>query len=459
MSKYTDFFPASSGTGFPYTGSGQMTGSLGTDVLLVEGGVEFLYYDRGTTAGWSTLAAALNNSTGATFGAGDYNQAIRAGGLTFVPAPTTPVNFTEIWNGTTWSAPGGTLVTARFAPVVGGSSAAEMAAGQNGATTGNFTNTHEQWNGTAWSTVGTTAPATNRNSLGAVGTYGDFIQFGGQNTGAAPFGVSTETNVWNGTAWTTPGNNLANAALSRIGLDKSTSSGFAIGGLNGAVAEIALVEEYNGVSWSNNSPTTNLNTARRGSASGTTSSGLYSGGDAAGSTETWNGTTWSNQSPTHVLPTATYTGAQVSTDGNLALYAGGATPASSTTSYRWDSSTTSAGLYTTFDYSDTDGTTTVSDLVETSAERFKENIQTLDNQVDKIKQLRPVQYSWKKDKRKDIGFIAEEVEKVYPQLVEKDEKGEVSGMSYSKLAAAVVKTIQEQQEQIAKLNDELDNIK
>ena len=96
-------------------------------------------------------------------------------------------------------------------------------------------------------------------------------------------------------------------------------------------------------------------------------------------------------------------------------------------------------------------------MIETSAERYKKDIQPLDTQVDKIKQLRPVQYNWKRDNRKDIGFIAEEVDKVYPQLVSRED-GEISGMSYSKLAAAVVKTIQEQQDQIAKLNNELDNI-
>ena len=65
-----------------------------------------------------------------------------------------------------------------------------------------------------------------------------------------------------------------------------------------------------------------------------------------------------------------------------------------------------------------------------SSIRFKENIETLRNNLDKLLQLRPVSYNYKpeldssKVKRKPrIGLIAEEVERIDPRLVEYEEDG------------------------------------
>jgi hypothetical protein len=59
-------------------------------------------------------------------------------------------------------------------------------------------------------------------------------------------------------------------------------------------------------------------------------------------------------------------------------------------------------------------------------------------------ELRPVVYRWKKNGQADIGFIAQEVQDIVPEVVH-GEEGNMS-MSYNHLAAVLAKAIQEQQE-------------
>ena len=72
-----------------------------------------------------------------------------------------------------------------------------------------------------------------------------------------------------------------------------------------------------------------------------------------------------------------------------------------------------------------------------------------------LRKLEPIEFQWKKDKVKDIGFIAEEVEKIYPNLIAYEEDGEIHGLQYSKLTSILVKAVQEQQEQIEELKKEI----
>ena len=108
---------------------------------------------------------------------------------------------------------------------------------------------------------------------------------------------------------------------------------------------------------------------------------------------------------------------------------------------------------------DVNGTTRTTSLVETSARRYKENIVSLQDQLDNIKKLEPVEFEWKETKKKDIGLIAEDVEKVYPHLVEHDDNGDLMGVKYSKITSLLIKAVQEQQQQIEELKKEIFTIK
>lgn len=99
------------------------------------------------------------------------------------------------------------------------------------------------------------------------------------------------------------------------------------------------------------------------------------------------------------------------------------------------------------------GTVTINgSLTETSALRYKENVQDLED-TSKVMQLRPVTFDWKKDKKHDIGLIAEEVAELYPELVETN--GGITGVKYTKLTALLIKTVQEQNARIEKLENQI----
>jgi hypothetical protein len=84
--------------------------------------------------------------------------------------------------------------------------------------------------------------------------------------------------------------------------------------------------------------------------------------------------------------------------------------------------------------------------------RLKDNITSLgdDQGLDIINRLNPVTYNWK-DKSlgtaKQYGFVAQDVEKILPDLVSSDKDGKLS-LNYVGLIAPVVKSIQEQQKAI-----------
>ena len=98
------------------------------------------------------------------------------------------------------------------------------------------------------------------------------------------------------------------------------------------------------------------------------------------------------------------------------------------------------------------GTVSATTITETSALRYKENVQNLED-VSKVMQLRPVTFDWKKDQKHDIGLIAEEVAELYPELVETSE--DTTGIKYSKLTALLIKTVQEQNARIEKLENQI----
>jgi hypothetical protein len=95
------------------------------------------------------------------------------------------------------------------------------------------------------------------------------------------------------------------------------------------------------------------------------------------------------------------------------------------------------------------GRLTVNNLVETSSITFKENVQPLSGALDSIRQLIGVVYD-RKDKSsiKEAGLIAEDVDRILPNVVVKDKNGNPYGIQYTKIIAYLVEAIKEQQQQI-----------
>lgn len=82
-----------------------------------------------------------------------------------------------------------------------------------------------------------------------------------------------------------------------------------------------------------------------------------------------------------------------------------------------------------------------------SDSRLKDQIVTLPDALRKVMSLRGVQYAWKSTGQSDIGLIAQEVEKVYPQVVHTGNDG-MKSVDYGHLVGPLVEAIKAQQKTI-----------
>jgi hypothetical protein len=99
----------------------------------------------------------------------------------------------------------------------------------------------------------------------------------------------------------------------------------------------------------------------------------------------------------------------------------------------------------------------VSDSWETySSRRWKTNIQTLSDALDKVTRLRGVSYNLKDGGKHEIGVIAEEVGAVVPEVVSYEANGkDASGVDYSRLTALLIEAVKQQRREIATLKAQL----
>jgi hypothetical protein len=97
-----------------------------------------------------------------------------------------------------------------------------------------------------------------------------------------------------------------------------------------------------------------------------------------------------------------------------------------------------------------------------SSERYKTAIAPIGTTTEKLQQLRPVSFHLKSDPEGAVqyGLIAEEVAKVYPELVIRDAAGIIQGVRYDELAPMLLNEMQRQaaeirglKTQLAELND------
>lgn len=95
----------------------------------------------------------------------------------------------------------------------------------------------------------------------------------------------------------------------------------------------------------------------------------------------------------------------------------------------------------------------------TSDIRFKDNIYTLSNSLDKISSLNPVSFTWKENDQESLGFIAQELEEVLPSLVKTSGESGYKSIQYSNLTALLTAGIKEQQKKIDKLEVEVEILK
>jgi hypothetical protein len=89
-----------------------------------------------------------------------------------------------------------------------------------------------------------------------------------------------------------------------------------------------------------------------------------------------------------------------------------------------------------------------------SSETMKHNIQTMGDVLPDLSALNPVTFDWNSGYQAsnggsyDMGFIAEQVQSIFPELVSTDSSGQVTGLNYLGLIPIAIKAAQEEEQQI-----------
>jgi hypothetical protein len=104
-------------------------------------------------------------------------------------------------------------------------------------------------------------------------------------------------------------------------------------------------------------------------------------------------------------------------------------------------------------------------LAHTSDVRYKTHVQPLGNALETIENLHGVTYDYKRaafpkmnfPAGRQVGFIAQEVQSVLPQLVSKDRDGYLS-VDYVQVVPVLVEAIKEQQKEIEALKREKEHL-
>lgn len=105
-------------------------------------------------------------------------------------------------------------------------------------------------------------------------------------------------------------------------------------------------------------------------------------------------------------------------------------------------------------------------ISQVSDRRYKKDITPITDALDKIMKIQGVGYNWRTDEFKDknfdnkhqLGVIAQDIEKILPDAVAKDNNGYYS-VSYTTLVPVLVEAVKEQQGTIVNQQKQIDELK
>jgi hypothetical protein len=72
--------------------------------------------------------------------------------------------------------------------------------------------------------------------------------------------------------------------------------------------------------------------------------------------------------------------------------------------------------------------------------------------IDKVKKLEGVKFRWRDNDEESMGVIAQDIEKIFPELVETNPDG-YKMVDYNKLIMVLLEAVQEQQKEIERLKN------
>lgn len=103
------------------------------------------------------------------------------------------------------------------------------------------------------------------------------------------------------------------------------------------------------------------------------------------------------------------------------------------------------------------------DVVAYSASdrRLKDNLKPIENACDKVQKLTGYEFDWNENQNvyqgHDIGVVAQEVEEVFPEVVE-DRASGYKGVKYEKLIAVLIEANKELQDRVKQLEERIDGL-
>jgi len=144
---------------------------------------------------------------------------------------------------------------------------------------------------------------------------------------------------------------------------------------------------------------------------------------------------------------------QTSSDGvgRFLFAAGGGTTFGSAAGYTFNSGGTVASISAGGIF------TATNDIVAFSDAKLKTNVNTIENALNTVQQLRGVTFTRIDDGRNSLGVIAQEVQKVLPELV--NETDGTLGVAYGNMVGLLIEAIKEQQAQINDLQNQINDLR
>jgi len=121
----------------------------------------------------------------------------------------------------------------------------------------------------------------------------------------------------------------------------------------------------------------------------------------------------------------------------------------------------------------TTGVTVYGNLNSTSDERYKKNIERIENALNKIEQLDGVTFDWNNDAfpegndeavskpnfdKRSTGVIAQKVESVLPEAVTEDPETGMKNVAYGNMIGLLIEGIKEMNQKLSNIEERLDKL-
>ena len=88
-----------------------------------------------------------------------------------------------------------------------------------------------------------------------------------------------------------------------------------------------------------------------------------------------------------------------------------------------------------------------------SDKTLKDNIKLVDTPIDLLKQINGVEFTWKDNGKKSYGVIAQDIEKILPDVVDANSDG-IKSVNYASLTAFLIESIKQLNGEIEKLKQD-----